>query len=65
MIFGRTRTSSGPRTGVTSPQRPQEEYRWFWPGGTFKGNRVNDRHYTNAEKQADRQKMKDKASSRR
>ncbi len=27
--------------------------------------RVNDRHYTNAEKQAARQKMKDKASSRR
>jgi hypothetical protein len=27
--------------------------------------RANDRHYTNAEKQAARQKMNDKASSRR
>ena len=37
-------------------QRPKEEYPWFWPGGTFKGERVNDRHYTNAEKQAARQR---------
>jgi len=32
------------------PQRPQEEYPWFWPGGTFKGDRVNDVHLTNQEK---------------
>src|SRR5208337_2349209 len=38
------------------PHRPQEEYPWFWPGGTFKGDRVNDRHYTNAEKQAARKR---------
>ncbi len=47
------------------PQRPKEEYPRFCPGGTFKGERVNDRHYTNAEKQAARQGMKDKTSSRR
>ena len=32
------------------PQRPKEEYPWFWPGGTFKGDRVNDVHLTNQEK---------------
>jgi len=31
------------------PQRPKEEYRWFWPGDTFKGDRVNDVHLTNQE----------------
>ena len=31
-------------------QRPQEEYPWFWPGDTFKGDRVNDVHLTNQEK---------------
>ena len=38
------------------PQRPQEEYPWFWPDGTFKGERVNDRHYTNAKRQAARKR---------
>jgi len=38
------------------PQRPQEEYPWFWPGGTFKGDRVNDVHLTIAQKQAARKK---------
>ncbi len=28
------------------PQRPKEEYPWFWAGGTFKGDRVNDVHLT-------------------
>jgi len=28
------------------PQRPKEEYPWFWDGGTFKGDRVNDVHLT-------------------
>ena len=32
------------------PQRPKEEYPWFWNGGTFKGDRVNDVHLTNQEK---------------
>jgi hypothetical protein len=43
------------------PERPKDEYPWFWPGGTFKGERVNDRHYTNAEKQAARQRANVKA----
>jgi len=43
------------------PQRPQEEYPWFWDGDTFKGERVNGRHYTNAEKQAARQRANVKA----
>ncbi len=32
------------------PQRPKEEYPWFWDGGTFKVDRVNDVHLTNQEK---------------
>jgi len=32
------------------PHRPQEEYPWFWNGGTFKGERVNDVHLTNQQK---------------
>jgi hypothetical protein len=33
------------------PQRPQEEYPWFWKDGKFVGDRVNDIHLTNARKQ--------------
>lgn len=43
----------------------EEEYPWFWDGGTFKGERVNDRHYTITEKQAARERLKHKASTRR
>jgi len=43
------------------PERPKDEYPWFWGGGIFKGERVNDRHYTNAEKQAARQRANVKA----
>jgi hypothetical protein len=32
------------------PQRRKEEYPWFWDGGTFKGDRVNDVHLTNQQK---------------
>jgi hypothetical protein len=32
------------------PQRPKDEYPWFWDGGTFKGDRVNDVHLTNQQK---------------
>ena len=32
------------------PHCPKEEHPWFWPGGTFKGDRVNDVHLTNQEK---------------
>ena len=46
------------------PQRPKEEYPWFWDGGTFEGDRVNERHYTNAEKQAAREGLKHKASTK-
>ena len=28
------------------PQRPQEEFPWFWENGVFTGNRVNDEHLT-------------------
>ena len=47
------------------PQRTKEEYPWFWVGGTFKGERVNDRHYKITEKQAARERLKHKASTRR
>jgi hypothetical protein len=33
------------------PQRDQEQYPWFWKGKQFAGERVNDVHLTNAEKQ--------------
>jgi len=36
------------------PQRDQQDYPWFWDGSTFTGDRVNDIHLTNAEKQAAR-----------
>ncbi|MBN9118096.1 MAG: SAM-dependent DNA methyltransferase, partial [Planctomycetes bacterium] len=36
------------------PEREKDDYPWFWPGGTFTGDRVNDLHLTNAEKQAAR-----------
>jgi len=32
------------------PQRPQEEYPWFWENGNFTGNRVNEVHLTNRQK---------------
>ena len=34
------------------PERPKEEYPWFWTGDVFTGDRVNDVHITNAQKQA-------------
>lgn len=38
------------------PNRPKEEYPWFWDGPTFTSDRLNDCHYSNAEKQAAREK---------
>jgi hypothetical protein len=38
------------------PNRPREEYPWFWNGGMFAGERHNDHHYSNAEKLAARDK---------
>ncbi len=60
-FFGRTPTSKWTKDRGNEPQRPKVEYPWFWPGGTFKGERVNDRHYTYAEKQAARQRANVKA----
>lgn len=51
------------------PKRPRDESPWFWDwdestdftgGETFTGERWNDCHYTNAFKQAAREKMEDK-----
>lgn len=36
------------------PQREEADYPWFWSGKEFIGDRVNDIHLTNAEKQAAR-----------
>lgn len=36
------------------PSRPKEEFPWFWNGTNFTGDRLNDCHYSNAEKQAAR-----------
>jgi hypothetical protein len=33
------------------PQRDRTQYPWFWSGGTFTGNRVNDVHLTRDQKQ--------------
>jgi hypothetical protein len=32
------------------PQRPKEEYPWFWQGTTFTGDRLNDVHLTKEQK---------------
>jgi hypothetical protein len=34
------------------PERARDEYPWFWKGKEFVGDRVNDVHLTNAQKQA-------------
>jgi len=44
------------------PQRDKAEYPWFWAGDKPSGDRVNDKHYTNAEKQAARDKLKAKGA---
>jgi hypothetical protein len=36
------------------PERDKDDFPWFWDGETFTGDRVNDIHLTNAEKQAAR-----------
>jgi len=40
------------------PQRDKADYLWFWSGKDFVGDRVNDVHLTNAEKQAARSRKK-------
>ena len=39
------------------PERDKKDFPWFWDGKTFTGDRVNDVHLTNAEKQAAREKF--------
>ena len=39
-------------------QRDKADYQWFWSGKDFVGDRVNDIHLTNAEKQAARSRKK-------
>ena len=38
------------------PERDKHDYPWFWDGENFTGKRRNDRHFTNAEKRAARQR---------
>ncbi len=40
------------------PERDKSYYPWFWSGKEFVGDRVNDVHLTNAEKQAARSRKK-------
>jgi hypothetical protein len=46
------------------PERDKDDYPWFWTGGSFTGDRVNDTHLTNAEKQAARDKMASRGAKR-
>jgi hypothetical protein len=39
------------------PERDQEQFPWFWENGTFKGDRINDYHLTNAQKRAARERL--------
>lgn len=36
------------------PLRDESDFPWFWANGRFTGERVNDRHYSNADKRAAR-----------
>ncbi len=40
------------------PECDKDNYPWFWSGKEFIGERVNDKHYSNAEKQAARDRKK-------
>ena len=37
--------------------RPKDQYPWFWKDDQFTGERVNDAHFTNAEKRAARERI--------
>lgn len=39
------------------PERPQEDYPWFWNGDKFIGHRLNDIHLKNSVKEAARQRQ--------
>jgi hypothetical protein len=40
------------------PDRSKDEFPWFWSGNEFAGDRVNDIHLTNAEKQTARSRKR-------
>ena len=40
--------------------RDKDDYPWFWNGGMFTGDRVDDVHLTNAEERAAREKPRQK-----
>jgi hypothetical protein len=40
------------------PERDREAYPWFWKESGFAGERINDVHLTNAQKQAARHKKR-------
>ena len=42
------------------PQRDKKEFPWFWTAGKFTGERVNDVHLTNEEKQKARKELGEK-----
>ena len=44
------------------PMREQQPFPWFWSAGKFTGERVNDVHLTNAEKQTARERAEGKPS---
>ncbi len=50
--FGQASNIKWTKDRGKEPERDRDEYPWFWDGGTFKGDRVNDVHLTNAQKQA-------------
>jgi hypothetical protein len=39
------------------PERPKADYPWFWNGSEFVGDRVNDVHLTNEQKQSAKSKI--------
>lgn len=45
--------------------RPKDEFPWFWRGGQFTAERVNDVHLTNMEKRAARERARREGSPRR
>ena len=41
------------------PRRNKEQFPWFWNNGNFTGDRVNDLHWTKAEKYVARDRAED------
>ena len=55
-ILRKTPNIKWTRDRGNEPERDKDEYPWFWNGKEFVGNRVNDVHLTNPEKEAARKK---------